>query len=83
MPVKVCMCLVLSSHFLTLLFCAVNGLQLKGDVVQLTLRYGSCSRKSTSSNCRTPVVKEHKCINQEALHMDSRESGLYLGLASI
>ena len=70
------------SHFLSLL-CAFNGLQLKEDIVRLSLRHGSCSEKSTSSDCRTSVVKEHKRVDREALRMDSGEPGLYSGLAPI
>ena len=51
--------------------------------VRLSLRHGSCSGKSTSSDCCTSVVKEYKRVDREALHMDSSQPGLYLGPASI
>ena len=71
------------SHFLSLLLCAFKGLQLKEDIVRLSLRNSSCSETSNSSDCRTSVVKEHKRVNREALRMDSGEPGLYSGLAPI
>ena len=51
------------------LLCTFNGFQLKGGIDRFSLRHCFCSGKSTSSDCSTSFVKEHKHVNREALRM--------------
>ena len=71
------------SGFLGCLLCALNGFQLEGDIIWLSLRHRSCNSdgpwQTVKCDKRFAVAKEHKSVNREAFCVDCSEPGHYLG----